>query len=155
MTAKNTSATTPSTAVYHTVRLSRHLSPVRARRAFCCIPGAPVAYPANSFLCRSVNLLYTWRPRGLFCNSFLCRSVNACFYIYIYIYKIYIYIYKSYLHTRAHSPATLCPNATPSVPYFRSFTAPKPTRTNWPLHFYIYRCLKICKQILVEVSNSY
>jgi hypothetical protein len=31
--------------------------------------------------------------------------------------------------------------ATPSVPYFRSFAITDPTRTNWPLHFYIYRFL--------------
>jgi hypothetical protein len=29
--------------------------------------------------------------------------------------------------------------ATPSVPYFRSFAITDQTRTNWPLHFYIYR----------------
>jgi hypothetical protein len=45
--------------------------------------------------------------------------------------------------------------ATPSVPYFRSFTAPKPTRTNWPLHFYIYRLQRFCfTNIAPEVGGS-
>jgi hypothetical protein len=101
-----------------TVRLSRHLSPVRARRArpaFCCTHGG---------------------PRGRSCNSFLCGSVKACFYIYIYI--IYIYIKVTSKHTRIRLRRCV-QIATPSAPYFRSFTAPKTTRSNWQLHFYIYR----------------
>jgi hypothetical protein len=42
--------------------------------------------------------------------------------------------------------------ATRSVPYFRSFTAPKPTRTNWQLHFYIYRYL--CSRSVSVTGDS-
>jgi hypothetical protein len=54
------------------------------------------------------------------------------------IYIIYIYIKVTSTHARIRLRRCV-QIATPSVPYFRSFTAPKPTRTNWPLHFYIYR----------------
>jgi hypothetical protein len=55
---------------------------------------------------------------------------------------IFIYIDRYIKVTSKHARIRLlrCVQiVTPSVPYFRSFTAPKPTRTNWPLHFYIYR----------------
>jgi hypothetical protein len=127
MTAKNTSATTPPSAMlpyfyppFSCIFLENcsvsHCSPVPpsvARRSTPCV------------------LLYTWRPRGLSCNSFLCRSVNSCFYTYIYN----LYILKLHLTMRVFAcnvVSKLQRNLCITFGDWRS-------RTNWPLHFYIYR----------------
>jgi hypothetical protein len=70
-------------------------------------------------------------------------AVKAQKHVFIYLYIIYIYIYIYIKVTSKHELIRLlrCVQiATPSVPYFRSFTITDPMRTNWPLHFYIYRC---------------
>jgi hypothetical protein len=64
--------------------------------------------------------------------------------MFLHLYNIYIYIYM----------LRCVQIATPSVPYFRSFTAPKTTRSSWQLHFYIYRRLLIITELLVSTIQQ-
>jgi hypothetical protein len=125
----------PIFTIYHSLtftficRLSEHalLSAVHMAH--------PVAGTAIAYVGALLSSVHMAPSRGWTGNSLRCGSVKACFYIYIYR---YIYINVIPKHTRIRLLRCV-QTATPSVPYFRSFTAPKPTRTNWPLYFYIYR----------------
>jgi hypothetical protein len=71
--------------------------------------------------------------RGRTGNSLLCGSVKACFYIYIY--NKYIKVTSKHARIRLLRCVQI---ATPSVPYFLSFTISNKPRSNRQLHFYIY-----------------
>jgi hypothetical protein len=132
---------------------TRHLSAVRARPAFFCTHGA-LPWPDRQFLTlRESKSMYNSyiqtcayspatrhlsavRARPAFFpthgalpwpdrNSLLCGSVKAC-------------IKVTSKHARIRLLRWL-QIATPSVPYFRSFTLSNKPRSNGQLHFYIYR----------------